>query len=246
MTLVWILLATFLMSLLALAGLVFFAMKEPLLNSILEYLVAFAAGSLIGGSFFHLIPEAIQEVGNQLAIYIWLVGGFTLFLLMEQFLNWHHAHSATENTPKPVTYLILFADGVHNFLGGLAIGSSFLVSPEVGVITWLIAAAHEIPQEFGDFAILVHGGLNRTRALTYNFISALAIVPGGLLAYLVGGNFRTIFLLPFAAGSFIYIAASDLIPEIKHARTLLVDLLNVLFFLGGMGLILGTRLLIAL
>lgn len=145
-----------------------------------------------------------------------VLAGFALFLLMEQFLAWHHSHSMAITGRQPVTYLILLADGLHNFIGGLAIGASFIVSTEAGIITWIAAAAHEVPQELGDFGILIRGGWGKVQALVANFLSAATILPGGLLAYYVSADVDIALLLSFAAGNFIYIAASDLIPEIKH------------------------------
>jgi zinc and cadmium transporter len=134
------------------------------------------------------------------------------------------------------------ADGLHNFIGGLAIGGSFLVSVKVGIVTWIAAAAHEIPQELADFGILIRGGWQKRQALFYNFVSALSIVPGAVLAYLAAGALDTTFLLPFAAGNFIYIAASDLIPEVKHAQTLRQSLIHFASFGAGVLLILTIRL----
>jgi zinc and cadmium transporter len=164
-----------------------------------------------------------------------------MFFLMEQFLSWHHAHSGEANVKEPVTYLILLADGLHNFIGGLAIGASFMVSIEVGVITWVAAAAHEIPQELGDFGILVRGGWGKRAALVANFVSAVTIVPGALLAYYLSADFDITFLLSFAAGNSLYIAASDLIPEVKHDRRLQNNLVHFVAFVSGVGLILVTR-----
>ncbi|MFB6346459.1 MAG: ZIP family metal transporter [bacterium] len=237
MTLVWILLSTLAMSLIALIGLVFLYLREEFFSRILDHLIAFAAGSLIGGAFFHLLPEALRTMGVGLEPFLWSAAGFTVFLAMEQFMNWHHAHRQLQQSTEPFTYLILLADSIHNFLGGMAIGSSFIVSPQVGLITWLAAACHEIPQELGDFGILIHGGWKKRNALLVNFLSALTIVPGGLLAYYLEGTINTNILLPFAAGNFIYIAASDLIPEIKHSKNWIVDALNSFSFVIGLGLI---------
>ena len=133
---------------------------------------------------------------------------------------------------------------VHNFIGGLAIGASFIVSTEVGVITWIAAAAHEVPQELGDFGILMRGGWGRYQALVANFVSAATIVPGALLAYYVSSDVDVTFLLSFAAGNFIYIAASDLIPEVKHDRRLRNNLIHFAAFVGGIGVIVVTRVLL--
>ena len=205
-------------------------------------LVAFAAGSLMGGAFLHLIPEAAAARGLDTITFVAVLAGFSLFFLLEQFLSWHHEHAITRPVRTPVTYLILLADGLHNFIGGLAIAASFLVSVEVGLVTWLAAAAHEVPQELGDFAILRRGGWARMPALVANFASAITILPGGLLAYYVSADIDTALLLSFAAGNFIYIAASDLIPEVKQEKALMPSLVHFVAFSAGILLILGTRL----
>jgi zinc and cadmium transporter len=212
----WIILATFGMSLIAWIGLFTLAIKEEILKNILAILVAFSAGALLGGAFFHLIPESIKKIEDIMILFIWVIIGFSLFFLMEQFLNWHHSHKISSEYKKPVSYLILVADGLHNFIGGFAIASSFMISIEVGIITWISCAVHEIPQELGDFGILIYSGWKKSKALIFNFLSALTIVPAAILIFLLSNNIETTFLLPFAAGNFIYIAASDLIPEIKH------------------------------
>jgi len=240
-TLAWILASTFLMSLIAWIGVLVLALGERALERLLPRLVAFAAGSLIGGAFLHLLPETVTQGGPRLDLFVWLVGGFVMFFLLEQFLHWRHEH-AVQPRARPVTYLILMADGLHNFLGGMAIAGSFLVSPQVGIVTWIAAAAHEIPTELGDFAILVQGGWSRTGALAANFLSALTIVVGGVLAWGLGQGLDVLFLLPFAAGNFVYIAASDLIPEIKHAGDARERLGHFVAFLLGILLLLGVRL----
>jgi zinc and cadmium transporter len=231
------------MSAIAWVGLASFALSERQLRKLLLPLVAFAAGSLLGGALLHLLPEAVAARGAGLDTFLPVLAGFALFFLMEQFLSWHHGHAVDTDAREPVTYLILLADGLHNFIGGLAIGASFIVSTEVGVITWIAAAAHEVPQELGDFGILVRGGWGRWQALVANFISAATILPGGLLAYYLSREFDITFLLSFAAGNFIYIAASDLIPEVKHDRLLHNNLIHFLAFIGGIAVIVGTRIM---
>jgi len=217
-TLFIIILFGFLMSSLAWIGLITLSVKEKILRKILLLLVAFSAGALLGGAFLHLLPETIMHGGDPMQVCIWLLVGFAIFFLLEQFLQWQHTHKVPSEYKKPVGYLILVADGVHNFIGGLAIASSFMISFEVGVITWIAAAAHEIPQELGDFGILLHSGWKKRNALIFNFISALTIIPGGIITFFISTSINTTFLLPFAAGNFMYIAASDLIPEIKHGK----------------------------
>lgn len=231
-TLILILISTFIMSLISWVGLILFFIGENMLNRLLRPLIAFSAGTLFAGALLHLVPEAIQELRNSLTVFSLIIVGFTVFFFLEQLLTWYRTqhfqtagyeqeYESDEVYPEmktAVTYLILIADGVHNFIGGLAIAGSFLISYEVGVITWIAAAAHEIPQEFGDFGILVHGGWKRVNALIFNFFSALTIVPGGVIAFLIAEKIETAFLLPFAAGNFIYIAAVDLLPEITQTE----------------------------
>ncbi len=217
-TLFIIILFGFFMSLIAWIGLITLSIKERILRKLLLVLVAFSAGALLGGAFLHLLPESIYQGGEPIIVCIWLLIGFAIFFLLEQFLQWQHQHKVPSEYKQPVGFLILVADGVHNFIGGLAIASSFMVSFEVGVITWIAAAAHEIPQELGDYGVLLHSGWEKRNALIFNFISALTIIPGGIITFFVSGSIDTTFLLPFAAGNFIYIAASDLIPEIKHGK----------------------------
>lgn len=240
-SLAWIVAACLGMSALALVGLVSVLLSEARLRALLLPLVAFAAGSLMGGALLHLIPEAVGARGPDVAVFGAVLAGFSLFFLLEQLVSWHHDHTGTTPTRAPVTYLILLADGLHNFIGGLAIAASFLVGVDIGLVTWLAAAAHEIPQELGDFAILRRGGWPPRQALAANLASALTILPGGLLAYAVAADIDTALLLAFAAGNFVYIAASDLIPEVKQDRGLRHRLAHVAAFAAGVGIIALTR-----
>ena len=205
--------------------------------------MAFSAGALLGGAFLHIIPEAIERAGGpQLGIFLWLLFGFILFLLLEQFIHWHHCHKAISEHKKPFTYLVLVADGIHNFIGGLAIAGAFITDIKLGMVNWLACAAHEVPQELGDFGILIHGGWEKKKALLFNFFSALTIVLGGIVAYFISTKIDVTFLLPFAAGNFIYIACSDLIPEIKHGTNFKENLIHFSAFVAGILLILAVRL----
>jgi zinc and cadmium transporter len=242
--LAWIVGSALAMSAIAWVGLLTLALREDQLNRLLLPLVAFAAGSLLAGAFLHLLPEAVAARGAGVGTFLPVLAGFALFFLMEQFLAWHHTHSMPVAVKQPVTYLILLADGLHNFIGGLAIGASFLVSTEVGIVTWIAAAAHEVPQELGDFGILIRGGWRKWQALLANFVSAAAILPGALVAYYVSAGVDIALLLSFAAGNFIYIAASDLVPEVKHDRRLRNNLIHFASFVAGMLVILATRLVL--
>ena len=237
-TLTWIIGSSLLMSVIALVGSVTLILKAETLRRLLLPLVSFAAGSLIGGAFFHMIPAGIAAMGNTTAFYAWILAGFTVFLALEQLLHWHHCHRADTECKKPLTYLILIGDGLHNFIGGLAIAGIFLADIRLGIMAWLAAAAHEIPQELGDFGVLVHGGWSKGRALAFNFLSALTFLLGGLIAYAGSFNFNIAFLIPFAAGNFLYIGASDLVPEVSKHGELKTNALNLIAFIAGIGLML--------
>ena len=241
-TLAWIVGSSLLMSAIALVGSITLILKEETLQRILLPLVAFAAGSLIGGAFFHMIPAAIAHAGNTTSVYVWILAGFSAFFAMEQLFHWHHCHRAEASCKKPLTYLILIGDGLHNFIGGLAIAGTFIVDIRLGIMAWLAAAAHEIPQELGDFGVLVHGGWEKRKALVFNVLSALTFLLGGLLAYAASFNLDIAFLIPFAAGNFLYIGASDLVPEVKTHKQLGVNLANFLSFAFGIALMLAIKL----
>lgn len=233
--LVWIILAAFINGLVALAGALSFLLNRHLLKRITAILIAFSAGTLLGGGFLHLLPEALEKL-SVMAAFLIFIFGFSLFFLVEKFLHWHHCHKEDKNCPHPFTYLILWGDGVHNFLDGLAIAASFLVDVRFGIITTLIIISHELPQEICDFAVLIHGGMEGKKALIYNFISQLVSIIGGIVGfYLASVSDFKFYLLPFAAGGFIYIAASDLIPEIKKEGHLDRVALTYLIFLLGIG-----------
>jgi zinc and cadmium transporter len=242
-TLAWIVIAGVAMSALALVGAVTLVLPERTLDRMLLPLVGLAAGSLLGGAFFHMLPEAVGALGNELAVYVWLVAGFLVFFVLEQFLHWHHCHHSHHDHDRPLGPLILLADGLHNFIGGLAVGGAFVVDIRVGVVTWLAAAAHEIPQELGDFGVLVHSGWRRTSALAWNFASALTFLVGALLAYALADQIDVAYLLPFAAGNFVYIAAADLLPELAAQTRTRDKVETTAAFVCGLGLLLAaTRL----
>lgn len=241
-TLGWIVVAGLAMAALALVGGVTVLMPPRTLARVLMPMVGLAAGSLLGGAFFHMLPESVDALGNGLGVYLALVTGFLVFFVLEQFLHWHHCHRAehVEHVERrPLGYLILIGDGLHNLIGGLAVGGAFIVDIRVGVVTWLVAAAHEVPQELGDFGVLVHSGWQRRSALAWNVASALTFLLGGLLAYALADHIDVAYLLPFAAGNFLYIAAADLLPEITSETRTRDKLETSAAFVIGLGILLA-------
>lgn len=220
------------MSSIAMVGSITLALSEEALDRLLIPMVALAAGSLLGGAFLHMLPNAIDALGNTQAVWVWFLAGFTGFFLLEQTLHWHHCHRAVSNH-RPMGHLILVADGLHNFVGGMSVASAFFIDHRVGLVTWFAAAAHEVPQELGDFGILVNSGWGRRSALLYNVASGATFLVGGLVAYVLSGAVDIVFLVPFAAGNFAYIGATDLLPELTTDAAVTSKVTSfAAFFLG--------------
>ncbi len=235
-TLLWIILGGVLMSAIALVGSLTLILKEDILHKIVLPLVAFSAGCLMGGAFLHMLPEVLHETEDHLAPFLWVLAGFITFYALEQFLHWHHCHRDSATCKKPLGYLILIGDGLHNLIGGLSVAAAFVMDIRLGIAAWLAAAAHEVPQEMGDFAVLLHGGWTKKKALLLNVISASSFLVGGLIAYAVSSRVEIWFLVPYAAGNFIYIGASDLVPEVNKQRELKGSLIHFASFAAGIGL----------
>jgi zinc and cadmium transporter len=232
MPFVWIFGSTFLISLIAFVGMVTLFFREALLKKILLALVALSAGALMGGAFLHLLPEAIEK-STEVTMFGWALGGFILFFLIEKVLHWHHCHEVRH--PHTFGYMNLIGDAIHNFTDGLIMAASFIVSVPLGIATTLAIAFHEIPQEIGDFGVLVYSGFRKFRALILNFLVALTVVFGGVVGYIISAYIEQsiVFLLPLAAGGFIYIASSDLIPEIRKIGEIKKSVLTFVVFLAG-------------
>ena len=221
-------------SLVAFIGILFIGLKEVFLRRILMALVGFASGSLIGGAFIHLLPESLEGTGH--AIFYYVIVGIVFFFIMEKFLYWRHCHEG--KCPIHIfAYLNLIGDGIHNFIDGMIIAASFIISYDLGTATTLAVIFHEIPQEIGDFGVLIYGGIGKRKAIAYNFVSALTAIVGALityhLAYIQGIEQ---FLVPFAAGGFIYIAATDLMPELHKKYGAKESLIQLAAILTGIGL----------
>lgn len=216
---VWIysLVAVVLVSLISLVGVFTLAWRRDKLGEILLVLVSFAVGGLFGDAFIHLIPEAFELFGDKLTVSLLIVAGILLFFVLEKFVRWWHCHVPTsENHPHPVVFMNLIGDGVHNLIDGMIIAASFMVSFPIGLATSLAVILHEIPQEIGDFGVLVHGGLKVRQALLFNFGTALLAILGAVISLTVGPYIKdyAAYLMPLTAGGFIYMAGSDLIPTL--------------------------------
>jgi zinc and cadmium transporter len=232
--LAWIVAASVAMMLVAVAGSIPVLANKRTNPRALLPLVSFAAGSLIGGALFHLLPAALEEMPS-LRAFALALAGFTVFFVLEQWLQWHRGREggAHRNTAPPTTYLILIGDGLHNLIDGCAIASAFLTDVRLGIATWLAAAAHEVPQEIGDIAVLMRGGWSAKKALGFNLLSAATFLAGGLLVYGFSSAFSVVALVPFAAGNFIYLGASDLVPEINKRDGRPASAVPLAMFLAG-------------
>jgi zinc and cadmium transporter len=218
---IWLfaLISTLLVSIVSLAGIGFLSINPARLQKIVFILVSFAVGALFGDAFFHLLPESVETHDNPVLVGGLVMSGILAFFILEKIILWRHDHRLHNNNRqiKPLGYMSLAADGFHNFIDGILIGASYLVSPDIGITTTLAVILHEIPQEIGDFGILVHSGLKVRKALWLNFLTACMAVAGTIVVLILGQKMHDLvnYIIPFAAGGFIYLAGCDLIPELK-------------------------------
>lgn len=229
-----VILATVVVSSGSLIGVLTLALNQKFLSKILMSLVSLSAGTMLSAALLHLIPESIELLGNTIPLQLTLAS-FIGFFVLERFLHWRHCHSAEHLTKHTLGTMNLVGDAIHNFLDGVLIAASFATGEGIGLISTLAIAMHELPQEIGDFGVLLHSGFTRRKALLANVVISLTAVLGGVLGYL-GSHTLTAFasyLLPVAAGGFLYISAADLIPELKSIRSTRKTLATVITFLLG-------------
>lgn len=231
-------------SLISFIGIITIAIDEKRLKKILIFLVSFAVGGLFGDVFIHILPDVFERPDSTHMASFGILAGILLFFILEKFIWWRHCHSGVCDThDKPVVVLNLLGDGVHNFIDGIIIAASYSVSIPIGITTSLAVILHEIPQEIGDFGILVDGGLSRRKAFGLNFLCASIAILGTILALIIGPKIKdfSLFVLPLTAGGFIYIAGSDLIPELhkelNFSRSML-QLVSVILGVAVMALLL--------
>ena len=232
------LLSVILVSLVSLVGLFTFSMKDKTLQKLMIYFVSFSVGGLLGDAFLHLLPESIK-INTELNLSLYILLGILISFVVEKFIQWRHCHIPTsKNHPHPFALMNLVGDLVHNFIDGLIIGASYLASLQVGIATTIAVLLHEIPQEIGDFGVLIHGGFNKNKALFLNFVTALSAVAGTIISLIIASYVENItsFLLPFAIGCFIYITSSDLIPELHKETNPIKSLKQLIAILFGISI----------
>lgn len=233
---IYIILSVLIVSLISVIGIFFIFLKKNTLENILIFLVSLSVGSLLGGAFLHLIPESFGEGGFSLKISFLILGGIVLFFIIENFIHWRHCHVPTsKNHPHHLGTMNLIGDGIHNFIDGLVIAAAYFVNIPLGLATTLAVIIHEIPQEIGDFGVLLYAGFSKRKALFFNFLSALTAMIGAIIGILFSKNsamFVSI-IIPIAAGGFLYIAGSDLIPEIHKNQKKEFPLRNLIGILLG-------------
>jgi len=235
-TYIYAFISVLVVSLVSLIGVFSLSLREEIIKKYISLFISLAVGALLGDAFIHLIPEVFKNSSNPSLVSLLIISGILVFFIIEKFLHWHHHEDDTEiNHIHPVGRLLLFTDGFHNLIDGIIIGVSFLVSVPIGIATTIAVVLHEIPQEIGDFAVLIHSGYNKKRALWLNFLSALMAVFGVIIALIFGSVAEafTLWVLPIAAGGFIYIAVADLIPELQKTKKLKYSIWQILTLLLG-------------
>lgn len=230
--LIWIIGSTVVVSLVSVLAALALSIKPNFLDKVIKMLIALSIGALLGGAFLHLLPEAVTETANP---FLFVLVGIVLFMLIEKLLHWRHCHEG-KCEKHPVTYLTLIGDTVHNFVDGIIIAGAFLADWRVGIIAVIAILLHEIPQELGDFAILVYGGFTKVRAIYLNFVTALTAILGGIVGYFFLDKVTNTlpYVLAIAAGGFIYVALADLIPELHHEKSRQKQILLFLVVIFGM------------
>ncbi len=258
MVLVFVIGAAVIVSLISFVGVLLLWLNAKALNRVLLFFISFAIGAMLGAVFLDLLPEAAETVGVKTA-FTYALAGMIVFYVVEKFLHWHHHHEGRREGYReghhegyhvegekeyrhvhPVGYLNLVGDAIHNFIDGALIAASFLAGFPLGFISTAAIIAHEIPQELGDFSVLLYSGFEKSKALAFNFLSALTAVAGALVTFFAGFSAQAnALLISFAAGSLLYIAATDLIPELhKHEEwEALKSIAQVVVLLFGIAVI---------
>lgn len=228
-------------SLLSLIGIAFISVNEQRLRQIIFVMVSLAVGALFGDAFIHLLPESFERSQSSVNTSLYVLAGMLGFFVLEKFLLWKHQHVVDSGDHiHPVGYMNLAADGIHNLIDGMIIGAAYLVSMPIGLATTIAVVCHEIPHELGNFFVLLHAGFQARRALFFNFLSAIFAIVGTLISLLIGSHVESfsVVLVPFAAGGFIYIAGSDLVPELHKEANPIKSAVQLVAMGAGVGIML--------
>jgi zinc and cadmium transporter len=232
------LISVFIVSVLSMVGALILVIKQRSLKKILLFMVSFAAGAMLGGVFVHMLPELVSEGYFNFYSSIYILIGILIFFILEKVVHWRHCHlTAVKDHVHPLAFMNLVGDAVHNFIDGALIAGSFLMSIPIGIATTIAVILHEIPQEMGDFGVLLHSGMKPKKALFFNFLSALTAVLGALVVLLLGEKLDVAgIIIPITMGGFIYIANADLIPELHKETKISKSIVQLLSFLMGVGI----------
>ena len=257
LTSLYAIISVIVVSLVSLVGIISLLLSENKIHKILLILVSLSAGTLMGGVFLHLLPKAVEEQGFTLLVSFSALGGVLVFFLLEKGIHAHHCETMPHQQfllhhrphmhihKQRIGILTLFGDGLHNLLDGLVIAGAYMIDVSVGIATTIAVALHEVPQEIADFGVLLYSGFSKWKALFYNFLSAATAILGAVLGLILGTKSEAfvLFILPFAAGGFIYIAGSNLIPELHKECGWKESILHLLAFVVGIVLMWGILLL---
>lgn len=240
MSSVWLytILSVLLVSLISFAGALILVIRQASIKRFLLFMVSFAAGAMLGDIFIHLLPELIEEGYFNLTTSVFILAGILIFFILEKILHWRHCHlSAAKDHTHPLAFMNLVGDAAHNFIDGMLIAGSYMLSVPVGIATTLAVILHEIPQEMGDFGVLLHSGMKTRKAVLFNFLSALSAMAGALVILGLGISTEglTGVIIPLTIGGFLYIANADLIPELHKDVGLKNSLCQLISFLAGIG-----------
>ena len=237
---IWLytLISVFIVSGISLIGALIIVIKQKNLKKFLLIMVSFAAGAMLGDVFIHMLPEIIHEGHFTLTSSVYILFGILIFFILEKIIQWRHCHlTATKGHTHPLAFMNLVGDAVHNFIDGVLIAGSFMLSIPIGIATTIAVILHEIPQEMGDFGVLLHAGMKPKKALLFNFLSALTAVFGALVVLLIGSNLDLVgIIIPITMGGFIYIANADLIPELHKETKVSQSILQLISFLIGVAI----------
>jgi zinc and cadmium transporter len=243
MNVIWLysLVSVFLVSLISIIGIFTLGIAVGKLRKILIYLISFSAGALLGDAFLHLLPHLIEEGHFGMTSSLFILGGILMFFILEKVICWHHCHMPiTKTHVHSFAYMNLIGDALHNFIDGLIIAGSYIISIPAGIATTAAVIFHEIPQEIGDFGVLIYGGFSKTKAILVNFMSAIVAILGTIVGLILNNFIEDIhiYLVSLAIGGFIYIAGSDLIPELHKETKISISFMQILAFIIGIGLML--------